>query len=77
MHVLVNLGQSEDQSPLSSMQNLGFFEHENAKKKKKKKKRVLCVGTKRNKFLKQAQIKFFNLRFKIIDRKTFIMTKLT
>ena len=36
VHVLVNFGQSEDQSPLSSMQNLGFFEHENAKKKIKK-----------------------------------------
>ena len=37
VHVLVNFGQSEDQSPLSSMQNLGFFEHENAKKNKIKK----------------------------------------
>ena len=35
VHILVNFGQSEDQSPLSSMQNLGFFEHENAKKIKK------------------------------------------
>ena len=35
VHILVNFGQSEDQSPLSSMQNLGFFVHENAKKIKK------------------------------------------
>ena len=35
VHILVNFGQSEDQSPLSSMQNLGFFEHEKEKKIKK------------------------------------------
>ena len=38
----------------------------------------MCVGTKRNKFLKQTLIKkFFNLRYKITYGKSFILTKLT
>ena len=44
----------------------------------KKSKRAMCVGTKRNKFLKQTLIKkFFNLRYKITYGKSFILTKLT
>ena len=38
----------------------------------------MCVGTKRNKFLKQTLIKkFFNLRYKITYEKSFTLTKLT
>ena len=48
-HILENLGQFKDETPLNSMQILSFW---SVKMAVKIKKRALCVGTARQKYLK-------------------------